>query len=300
MRSFLRSAMGILVTGTIVGSLLTLSAFAQNQAAQVSGLVTDPSGSVVPNADLVVVNKDNHSTRATKSNGEGYYILALLQPGNYTITVTVPGFKTLVRDGVELAATQNARIDFALKMGAAAETVDVVGNAPVLNQENPTLETGISPTTVTDLPLIVAGGPRNMAPLLTLVPGVTSPTNDATNAHMNGGLAFEEETILDGVGITYASGGNGTFNLAFDFPQSPDMVREVHVLTSNYEPQYGNSAAANIVLETKSGTDAFHGTAFDYERNTVLNARQYGAATRSPDIEHEFGASIGGPVKIPW
>jgi hypothetical protein len=298
MRSFLLSATGILAT-MILGSLVTLSAFAQNQAAQVSGLITDPSGSVVPNADLVVLNKDNHSSRTTKSNGEGYYVLPLLQPGNYTITVTVPGFKTLVREGIELAATQNARIDFALKMGATTETVDVVGNAPALNQENPTLETGISPTTVTDLPLIVAGGPRNMAPLLTLVPGVTSPTNDATNAHMNGGLAFEEETILDGVGITYASGGNGTFNLAFDFPQSPDMVREVHVLTSNYEPQYGNSAAANIILETKSGTDAFHGTAFDYERNTVLNARQYGAATRSPDIEHEFGASLGGPVKIP-
>src|SRR5580704_10951370 len=196
MRSLLLSAMGILAT-MILGSLVTLNAFAQNQAAQVSGLVTDPSGSVVPNANLVVVNKDNGSSRTTKSNADGYYVVALLQPGNYTITVTGQGFKTLVRDGIELAATQNARIDFALKVGATSETVDVVGNAPALNQEDPTLETGILPTTVTDLPLIVAGGPRNMASFLTLVPGVTAPTNDATNAHMNGGWAFEEETILD-------------------------------------------------------------------------------------------------------
>src|SRR5215831_8178163 len=97
MRSFLLSAMGILAT-MILGSLVTLNAFAQNQAAQVSGLVTDPSGSVVPNADLVVFNKDNRSSRTTKSNGDGYYVVAL-QPGNYMITVTAEGFKTVVHDG---------------------------------------------------------------------------------------------------------------------------------------------------------------------------------------------------------
>ncbi len=300
MSSFRCTVLGVMVTTMIACSIATLSAFAQDQAAQISGLVTDPSGSVVPNAVIVVLNKDNLSSRTTRSNAEGNYVLPLLKPGHYTVTVKAEGFKSLVRDGIELGATQDARIDFSLQIGGTAETVEVSGAAPQVNRENATLETGISPETIQDLPLIVSGGPRNMGSFMTLVPGVTSPTNDATNAHMNGGMAYEQETILDGVGITYASGGNGMFNLTFDFPQSPDMVSEVHVLTSNYEPQYGNSAAANIILETKSGTDAFHGVAFDYERNTALNARQYGAATRSPDIEHEFGASIGGPAKIPF
>jgi hypothetical protein len=224
----------------------------------------------------------------------------MLQPGNYSITVEASGFQTGTRDGIKLEATQNARIDFILQVGSTKQTVKVVANASPLNQENAELKTGISPETLKELPLIVSGGPRNMGGIITLVPGVTSPTNDSTDAHMNGGVEYEGEVIVDGVALDASSCcGNGPFSLVYDFPQSPDTIGEVKVLTSNYEPQYGNSAAATIILETKSGTDAFHGALYEYLRNTSLNARQFGTDTRPKDIENDYGGSIGGPVRIP-
>ncbi|MGO8759270.1 MAG: carboxypeptidase regulatory-like domain-containing protein [Terracidiphilus sp.] len=289
------------MTAVVVAACIsTVVAFAQNQAAQVSGLITDPSGAVVINAAVDVVNQDNGVAHHTQSNAEGYYVVPLLQPGRYKITVTASHFDVMVRDGIELAGTQNARVDFALKMGNATQTVNVYADAAQIDQENAQLGSGIPPATLESLPLIVAGGPRNMSGLVTLMPGVSSPNNTPTTSHMNGGLAYEQETILDGVGIAYASGGSGMFNLTTDFPQSPDMIREINVLTSNYAPEYGNSAAASIILETKSGTEKFHGVAFDYLRNTDLNAASYGAGgVRSTDIENEFGGSIGGPIRIP-
>jgi hypothetical protein len=282
-----------------VGLFVATGAFAQNQKAQLSGLIADSSGAVVPKAKVEVLNKDTAIVRSTESNSEGYYVMPLLQPGDYSITVKAHGFQTVTRDGVKLEATENGRIDFALRVGATLQSVEVVANVSPLNQENAELKTGISPETLQELPLIVSGGPRNMAAIVTLIPGVTSPTNDSVNAHMNGGLEYEGETILDGVGIDFTEGGNGLFNLATDFPQSPDMISEVKVLTSNYEPQYGNSAAGSVILETKSGTDAFHGAVYEYLRNTALNARQFGVPNRTSDIENEYGFAIGGPVKIP-
>lgn len=295
-----RSTMRLLNVTLVVVLLSATVVFAQNQSAQISGLVTDPGGSVVPKAAIEVFNKDNSSVRNTQSNNDGYYIAPLLQPGNYRIRVTAQGFDTIVRDGVALVAAQNARIDFSLKVGATTEAVSVAGDAAQINQESPQLQANIPPITLQELPLIVSGGPRNMGSLVTLIPGVTSPSNTVTTAHMNGGLSYEQETILDGISIVYTDGGNGLFNLTTDFPQSPDMISEVSVLTSNYAPQYGNSAASSLIMETKSGTDTFHGTAFEYLRNTVLDAAPYGAAgVRPPDIENDFGYAISGPVKIP-
>ena len=299
MRTLASSALRILAACVIVGSLFTMGAFAQTNTAQVSGLITDASGAVVPKANVLVLNKDNGIARTTESNNEGYYVLPLLQPGNYTITVTTPGFQTATRDGIKLEVSQNARTDFTLQVGANRQSVNVVANVSPLNQENAELKTGVSPETLQALPIIVSGGPRNMGALLTLIPGVTSPTNDMVDAHMNGGLEYEGATILDGVAISYTGWGGGGFNLVFDFPQSPDMVSEIKVLTSNYEPQYGNSAGATVIMETKSGTDAFHGAVFDYLRNTWLNARPFGSDTRSPDLENNYGFAVGGPVKIP-
>jgi hypothetical protein len=274
--------------------------FAQNQAAQVSGFIKDSSGAVIPNAEVIVTNKDTGVDRRTVSNNDGNFVMPLLQPGHYKITVTANEFEVVLRDGITLAATQNANLDFVLKPGSTKQTVTVYGDAAQINVENAQLQTEIPPTTLENLPLIVSGGPRNMSGLITLIPGVTSPTSTPTTAHMNGGLEYEEETVLDGISIYRTTGGSGLFNLTLDFPQSPDMIREVNVLTSNFSPEYGNSAGSVIIMETKSGTDQFHGVVFDYLRNTVLNAAQYGAkGVRPPDIENDFGGSIGGPIALP-
>jgi hypothetical protein len=286
-------AIGILV------SLMALPAFAQNNTGQISGLVTDPSGAVVPDANVEVVNKDTGIVRTTVSNNAGYYVLPNLQPGNYTITVKASGFETSIREGIKLEATQSARVDYTLTVGATMQTVEVTANASPLNRENAELKTGITPENLDEIPLFVSGEPRNMAPLVTLIPGVSSGTNDAVDSHMNGAMEYESETIVDGVTVQYPGGGNGLFNLAIDLPMSPDMISEVKVLTSNYEPQYGNAAGAVVVMETKSGTDAFHGSAYEYLRNTVLDAREFDAPRQTPDIENDFGARVGGPIPIP-
>ena len=189
MRTLASSALRILAACVIVGSLFTMGAFAQTNTAQVSGLITDASGAVVPKANVLVLNKDNGIARTTESNNEGYYVLPLLQPGNYTITVTTPGFQTATRDGIKLEVAQNARTDFTLQVGATRQSVNVVANVSPLNQENAELKTGVSPETLQALPIIVSGGPRNMGALLTLIPGVTSPTNDMVDAHMKPGRA---------------------------------------------------------------------------------------------------------------
>ena len=282
-----------------VSLLIGASAFGQNQTAQISGLITDASGGVVPAASVTLLNNDDGVKRTSQSNKEGYYVVPLLQPGHYTITVKANGFQTVTQLGVTLGIMQNSRVDFALQVGPVQQSVQVVANASPLNVESPELKAGISPQTILDLPLIMAGGARSVGAFVTLIPGVTSQSNETEAMHMNGGVEYEGETVLDGVGIQYNSGGNGMFNLISDFPQSPDMISEVKVLTSNFEPQYGNSASGAVILETRSGTDAFHGSAYEYNRNTGLNARQFDAATRPPDIENEFGARIGGPAKIP-
>ena len=222
-----------------------------------------------------------------------------MQPGSYTITVKAAGFQTSVREGLKLEETQSARVDFALQVGATVQSVEVTANASPLNRENAELKTGITPEALDEMPLMVSGGPRNMGPIVTLIPGTTSGTNDAVDSHMNGAMEYEGETIVDGVTVQYAGGGNGLFNLAIDFPMSPDMINEINVLTSNYEPQYGNAAGVAIVMETKSGTDAFHGAAYEYMRNTVLDAREFDAPKRTPDLENNFGIAVGGPIPIP-
>ena len=120
----------------VVMSLMALPAFAQNQTAQLAGLVTDPSGAVVPNANLVAVNSNTGIVRTTTSNSEGYYTLPNLQPGSYTITVKAAGFQTSVREGLKLEETQSARVDFALQVGATVQSVEVTANASPLNREN--------------------------------------------------------------------------------------------------------------------------------------------------------------------
>jgi hypothetical protein len=146
---------------------------------------------------------------------------------------------------------------------------------------------------VNNLPLFFSGGPRASVSFATLLPGITSSTGDVVAAHMNGSISGGGEALLNGVSMVNPSGGNGVYSAYNDFPQSPDMVSELRVINSNYEPQYGSTGGAVFIMETKAGTNQFHGGAFEYLRNTALNARQFGSASRPTDQENDFGGSIG-------
>src|SRR5262249_2847448 len=152
---------------------------------------------------------------------------------------------------IRLTLREGARLDIKLEIGTESQTIEVQADASPLNYDTAEQKGGIAPETLGELPLLVGGGVRSSARFVTLLPGVTSPTGDVLDAHINGGQQYSGESILNGVSLVNPSGGNGIWSAAFDFAQSPDMVSELKVLTADYEPQYGATGGAVVIMETK-------------------------------------------------
>jgi hypothetical protein len=245
-------------------------------------------------ATLGTVNK-------TISGANGLYSFPNLRPGIYELKAHAPGFKDYVQTGIELTMNARAQQDVALQLGTALQTVEVSANASPLNTTDAQVKGSVTPEILKELPLEVSGTIRTAANFAILMPGVsTGSGGNAFDARINGGLQSGDEAILDGVSLQEGlMSQSGMVSAQTDFPTSPDMVGELSVLTSTYEPQYGSSLSGQIILETKSGTNQYHGAAFEYLRNTVLNARQYGVDQRPADLENEFGGTFGGPLYIP-
>lgn len=276
-------------------------ASAQNFNASLRGIVQDPSGAAVPNAEVtlkfIATDVNSHVT----SGADGSYAFVNLRPGKYQLAVSAKGFGGYVQAGIELTANENAHENVQLQIGSINEVVVVRDNASPLNTTNAEIKGSITPEALKELPLLANGNIRSSAGFLVLLPGVSNGAgNDPQDSRINGGFQQGGEAIVDGVslqqGMMSTSGVQGAVG---DFPMSPDAVREVTVLTSNYDPEYGSSTSGQIIMETKSGTDQYHGSLYEYARNTAFNARPFGAATKPVDREHEFGGSIGGPVWIP-
>ncbi len=282
-----------------LAALVCGSGKAQSVNASLSGNVNDQSGARVPHADVELRFVDTGVTLKTLSGPDGAYSFPNVEPGNYELHVAAPGFRDFAQTGIRAALSDRLRLDVALTIGTPSQVVEVTANASPLNFENAAQSGDIAPETVNNLPLLVSGGPRSAAAFVVLLPGVTTADGNVTNVHINGGVQGGGESLLNGVSMVNPSGGNGIWSAYFDFPQSPDMVSELRVLTSNYEPQYGQTGGAVFIMETKAGTNRFHGGLFEYHRNTELNARQFGAASRPTDLENDFGGALGGPVKLP-
>ncbi|MCI0418313.1 MAG: TonB-dependent receptor [Acidobacteria bacterium] len=282
----------------LLALLITRSALAQRAA--INGRVIDPSGAVVVGAGITVTSTATGIKRTASSNEEGYYTIGLLEEGSYRIAVQLQGFKPIERSGVRLSAHQIAKLDFILEVGELTQTVDVQADVSALNFENAELKQAINPMALAELPLLVSGNQRSAASFALLIPGVTTGGGANTfDARINGGLQSGDEALLDGVSMQQGlMSQGGMVSIFADYPISPESISEVNVLTSNYEAQYGSTTSAIITAVTKSGTKDFHGSLYEYHRNTALNARQFGAP-KPKNIENEFGATIGGPVKIP-
>ncbi|MDX2152157.1 MAG: TonB-dependent receptor [Bryobacteraceae bacterium] len=271
---------------------------AQTSTASLDGTVTDSSGATVPNAEVTVTNAATGIASKTTTNSSGVYSFPQLPAGPYELKVSATGFRDYLQRGIRLELGGRMRSDVSLEIGAAQQVVEVRADASPLNYDNAEQRAGISPDTLGELPLAVAGGVRSSATFLTLLPGAVSPTGDVLDAHVNGSLRYAGEMILNGGSLVNPSGGQGLWG-AFDYAQSPDMVSELRVLQSNYEPQYGSGAGAVVIMETKSGTNEFHGGLFEFHRNNAFNARQYGRDSVPKDLQNDFGGSIGGPMKLP-
>ena len=282
-------------------TLVPLRLSAQSFNATISGSVTDPSGAAVPGAKLTLRALGTNTTAATTSGTDGLYSFPNLVAGAFELSAQAAGFKDYTQRGIILRINEQARVDIALQVGEAHQTVTVSDNASPLNYENAQLVEGVTPESLRDLPLLLSGNIRSAAQFAVLMPGVNTGTgNGAYDARINGGQQSGDEATIDGVTMQDSMNSQSGMTEAYtDHPMSPDAISEISVLTSNYEPQYGSTTSGVIAAVTKSGTSEFHGVAYEFARNAALNARQFGVPDRPPDIENDFGGTIGGPVKIP-
>ncbi len=268
--------------------------------ATLTGTVRDNTGAVIPGVVVAVKNVATGALHRLATNSAGEYVAAALQPGEYNITVTYAGFRTYQARGVILRVAQNARIDITLQVGDIHEEVTVHGEGLAqVNTESSELGGTITGKEVTQLQL----NGRNFTQLITLVPGVSNQTGQdegvvgaegSISYSVNGGRTEYNNWEVDG-GDMMDNGSNFSLNV---YP-SVEAIEEVQVLTSNYGAQYGKNGSGTVEVETKSGTNKFHGSLWEFARNEAFNAHNYFDVPGTPKAgykKHDFGYSVGGPI----
>jgi len=293
--------MRILVCAALIVLCVPLFASAQDTGS-ISGTVTDKTGAAVVGAEITVSDLGGSLSRATVSNGDGLYVAAGLPGGTYNISVTAQGFQKFEAKKVVLQVAQKARVDVALTVGTVNEEVVVQGeNVAQVDTESSELGGTVTGKQITQLQL----NGRNFVQLATIVPGVSNQTQQDEGTvgvygsvafSFNGGRTEYNNWELDG-GDNMDNGSNSTLNV---YP-SVDAIAEVKVLTSNYGAQYGRNASGTVEVETKSGTNKFHGDVYYFGRNDFFNARNFfDPAGSIPKFKkHDYGYTVGGPVFIP-
>jgi hypothetical protein len=269
----------------------------------ISGTITDKSGAAVAGAEVVATSVGGSLTRSTTSNTDGAYVVAGLPGGAYNIKVTAKGFETFQAKGVKLDVAQKVRMDVPLSVGQVTETIVVEGtNVTQVQTQSSELAGTITGQQISQLQL----NGRDFKQLATLTPGVTNQTNTDEGSvgvtgnnsfSVNGGRTEYNNWEVDG-GDVLDNGSNNTLNVT----PSIDAIAEFKVLTSNFGAQYGRNASGTVEVETKSGTNQFHGDAYEYVRNDFFNARNFFDDTSKgapPYKKHDFGYTFGGPFFIP-
>ena len=298
-----------------------LIAFAASLAAQsagtgaLTGTVTDPTGAIVPGVSVVLVSLETNQARTVTTGGDGSYKFSLLPPGNYRLRFSASGFKTAEVPSVTVNVTETPVLDRTLEVGAQSEQVTVEATAEVLQTASSTLGTTVGSQTVTELPL----SSRNYTQILALSAGTNSGANNATafgkgtqDMSVNGNDPGQNSFQMDGVNINnFANAGsaNDSSLYAGIGVPSPDAIQEFKVQTSTYDASYGRNPGANVNVVTKSGTNQFHGTAFEFLRDTIFNANDFfynrdscsayssGACPKQVLNQNQFGGVLGGPIK---
>lgn len=266
----------------------------------ISGNIADPSGAVVPGVTVTVTNQLTGVVNTVTSDNRGFYSFPALPVGIYRLSARVPSFKDFSEENIRIDANSFVRVDIALQIGAASETEHV--NADALQVETITTQLGdvIDSTTMTAVPL----NGRSFTDLLQLQPGVspykaTSEGGDrpvsgdlnAGNQSVNGGREASNAFMING-----ADSNEGVNNGASIVPNL-DSIAEFRIITNNFDAEYGNFSGGQVNVVTKSGTNSFHGDAFDFLRNTDLDAKNYFASSRGAFIQNIFGGVAGGPIR---
>jgi hypothetical protein len=278
---------------------LALTSWGQNTTGSIVGAITDSTGASLPNAQVTIVRVETGDSRLVTTNEKGDFTAQLLKPGNYTVTVSAAGFKKAERTGLILQVDRVDRADFALQVGVESQTVTVQSGALTLDTDSSEVGQTIGEQQVTEIPL----NGREFTSLLFLTPGVVQQTGEQNQFRYDGGGAIAIEGsrsesngyLIDGTSIMDYGYGVPAYNISLD------AIQEFNVQTDTYSAQYGYSAN-QINISSKSGTNQFHGSAFEYIRNNAVDARNYflpASVSASPLRQNQFGYSFGGPVWIP-
>lgn len=308
---FPRIAFPLLVWSVL---LLVLRAEGQSPNGNINGLVLDPSNHVIAAAEVIAINDLTRLQFTAKTNEDGVYVFPSLPPGPYRVQVSKTGFKTIIRPDIVLNVQDALSINFTLPIGAVFETVTVAGGAPLVNTENATVSTVVDRQFAENLPM----NGRSFQSLIELTPGVVvtaSNADDAGQFSVNGQRASSNYWMLDGVsansGVSTTLPGNGLSGALGAFSVlggtnslvSVDAMEEFRVQTSTYAPEFGRTPGGQISILTRSGTNQFRGTAFEYLRNDVLDANNwFNGYTNTPPLpkakerQNDFGGTLAGPL----
>jgi hypothetical protein len=285
--------------GFVLFSLIAFTGLVRAQGfGSIVGTVTDPSGAVIANAKITVTETGTGFVRVVTTDVEGHYVLTSLRPAQYDLKIEASGFRTYAQKGVTLLADQTLTLSATVQVGGQSETVTVTADAIQVDTSTPTLKQVIERERVQELPL----NGRNAATLTLLAPGaVAAPSGGAdqgTTKTFPGAVTIAANGARQNMVSYSLDGGNYVdeyTNVNQPFP-NPDALQEFSVQTSNYSAEYGQNAGAVVNVVTRSGTNEFHGDAFEYVRNAVFNARQWQAATRDQLKRNQFGGVFGGPI----
>ncbi|MBI1787121.1 MAG: TonB-dependent receptor [Acidobacteria bacterium] len=280
-----------------------LPASAQTSKALISGIVTDASGAAITNAKITITDVQRNQDYHTETNPSGVYRVIELTPSVYRVTAEAAGFRMYVLESLPLSTQQNASVNIKLEIGAVSERVQVTATGPLLEASSATLSSVVENKKIIDLPL----NNRNIYSLLKLVPGITPSTPNSESDFftstirfsINGGKESLNDIQLDGVTAMVQSDIQGIYG-ASAIP-SVEGIQEFRVQTNSYTAEYGRSGGGQVTMLTKSGSNEFHGSAFEFLRNSAMDAKSFFLnrtnGRKASFQQHQYGVSTGGPIK---
>ena len=289
------------VLATMMIAVLFCSiAWGQLYTGSVTGLVTDPSGAVVPNAQIKMVDEAKGFSFSATSDASGRYVFRQVPPGAYKITVEAQGFRGETQSGIKLDISQNVTVNFALQVGATSQTVEISESAPLLSTQDAVTGQTVDRKFINDLPLIS----RSVTDLAYLTPGITEADANCqscaqNNFVSNGGRNATADMLLDGVTVTNFEQNSGI--QVPTYTPSVDAVEEFTVQQTNFSAEYGFSGGTIVNMVTRSGSNQFHGSAYEFFRNQKLDANNWfnnqSGVPIAPLRNNNFGGTVGGAIK---
>ncbi|HEX4947860.1 MAG TPA: TonB-dependent receptor [Blastocatellia bacterium] len=287
---------------------LSVLAFGQSDRGTLTGRVSDNAGAVVPGASVQATNVATNSTSSAVTTSDGIYVIPALPPGTYKLKVEKSGFKIAEVSGITLTGGGAVATDIAMEVGAVTETVQITSGAAQVQTENAKTSSQVAAKQIDQLPLVVAGTMRSAFDLSLLTPeakplglggqaGVGGPGYDSTFS-LGGGQGGTWGVTLDGASSATARFGSTEW-ASLNTP-SIDAITEFSVDTNGFKAESGRAQGGSINFSSKSGSNEYHGTVFEYLRNNYFDARNYFEDKRSVLKQNDFGVSLGGPVRIPW